>query len=35
LSPLKWDEEFKNKISFLEPNVETAQPTPWQRKPRF
>ena len=35
LSPLNWNEKFKNKISFLTPDIETAQLAPWQRKPNW
>ena len=35
ISPLNWQDEHKNKINFLAPNIETAQPTPWQRKPNW
>jgi ectoine hydroxylase-related dioxygenase (phytanoyl-CoA dioxygenase family) len=35
ISPLNWKDEHKNKINFLAPNIETAPPTPWQRKPNW
>ena len=35
MSPYDWENKYKDKINFLAPNIEKAEPTPWQRKPNW